>query len=188
MYRDLTGGNRTHPKEGGPSFALGHRLFRAAWNVTWAVFGRWTPAPLHGWRRTLLKLFGASLEKTSRVYPGVRVWFPPNLSMGHHATLGPDVICYCMDRVLIGDHAVVSQRAHLCGGTHDPDHPDFPLIAKPIVIGSHAWIAAEAFVGPGVAVGEGAVLGARAVAVRNLESNVIYAGNPARPIRERKRV
>jgi putative colanic acid biosynthesis acetyltransferase WcaF len=91
-----------------------------------------------------------------------------------------------MDRVTIGAFAVISQGAQLCGGTHLVDSPDFQLVTRPIAVGAHAWIAADAFVGPGVRVGEGAVLGARAVAFRDLEPWTIYAGNPARPLRTRQ--
>ncbi|MDX3927127.1 MAG: putative colanic acid biosynthesis acetyltransferase [Shinella sp.] len=174
------------PREGGPSFPLRHRLFRLVWGIAWMSLGIWTPVPMHGWRRMLLRAFGARIHPTARIYPGARIWYPPNLSMDRHACLGPRVICYCMDRIEIGAHAVVSQGAHLCGGTHAVDDPHFQLVAKPIVIGRDAWIAAEAFVGPGVAVGEGAVLGARGVAFSNLAPMTVYAGNPARRLRARQ--
>lgn len=178
---------KSNPREGGPSFSLKHRLFRAAWGVTWSLLGNWTPVPLHGWRRFLLNAFGARLSPKARVYPKVSVWYPPNLEMGDHAVIGPGVIVYNMDVIRLGAYAIVSQRAHLCGGTHDPDDANFQLVPKPITIEAKAWVAAEAFVGPGVTVGEGAVLGARGVAVKNLEPWSIYAGNPARKLRDRKR-
>jgi putative colanic acid biosynthesis acetyltransferase WcaF len=53
------------------------------------------------------------------------------------------------------------------------------------VIEPQAWVAAEAFVGPGVTVGEGAVLGARGVAFKALEPWTVYAGNPAQPLKKR---
>jgi putative colanic acid biosynthesis acetyltransferase WcaF len=176
----------SNPREGGPSFSVKHRLTRLAWAVVWNGLGSWTPVPLHGWRRFLLRLFGAGLHGTAKVYPGVRVWYPANLSMAQHACLASGVNCYCMDRIEIGAYALVSQGAHLCGGTHDIDDPHFQLKTKPISIGDNAWVAAEAFVGPGVKVGEGAVLGARAVAFRDLQPFTVYAGNPARPLRQRK--
>ncbi|HEY9346516.1 MAG TPA: putative colanic acid biosynthesis acetyltransferase, partial [Inquilinus sp.] len=104
-----------------------------------------------------------------------------------HAVIAPGVTCYNVDPITIGDFAVVSQGAHLCTGTHDVDDARFPLRARPIVIEAQAWVAAEAFVGPGVTVGEGAVLGARGVAFRDLDAWMIYAGNPARKLRERTR-
>ena len=178
---------QSNPREGGPSFSLKHRLFRAGWNLTWALLGSWTPVPLHGWRRMLLRLFGAKIAPKARIYPRTTIWYPPNLEIGNHAVIGPGVILYDMDRMVIGDYAIVSQRVHLCGGTHDPDDAHFQLVPKPITIEAKAWVAAEAFVGPGITVGEGAVLGARAVAVKDLEPWMIYGGNPAKPLRARKR-
>jgi len=142
---------------------------------------------LHGWRRFLLRLFGASIAPTARIYGSVRVWYPPNLAVGDNAVLGPGVECYSMAPIRIGSDAVVSQRAHLCAGTHDVDDAHFQLQAMPIEIGAKAWIATESFVGPGVTIGEGAVLGARGVTVKRLEDWGIYAGNPARFIRTRRR-
>jgi putative colanic acid biosynthesis acetyltransferase WcaF len=101
------------------------------------------------------------------------------------AVLGPRAICYNMAAIVIEEGAIVSQGAHLCGGTHAVDDPSFQLVARPIIIGSGAWIAAEAFVGPGVVAGERSVLGARGVAFSDLIPGVIHVGNPARPLRTR---
>lgn len=173
------------PLEGGPSFSLRHRLFRAVWGVTWLCLASWTPPPLHAWRRWLLRCFGARLERGARVYGSARIWYPPNLSMAAHACIGPDVHCYCMGPISIGERAIVSQRAHLCAGTHAIDDPDFQLIARPITIGPQAWVAAEAFIGPGVNVGAGSVVGARAVVLRDTQPWGVYSGNPAQCIKTR---
>lgn len=171
--------------ESGKSFSLGHRLYRVAWGIVWAVFASWTPPPLHRWRRFLLVLFGAKIARTAGVYPSVRIWYPANLEMGEFSFLGPGVNCYSMDRITIGAYALVSQGGHLCAGSHDIGDPNFQLISRPIVIEPQAWVAAEAFVGPGVTVGEGAVLGARGVAFKALEPWTVYAGNPAQPLKKR---
>ena len=139
-----------------------------------------------GWRRFLLRLFGAEIASTARIYGSARIWYPPNLSVGSHASIGRGVNVYCMGPISIGPYALVSQGAHLCGGTHDIDHPHFQLHARPITLGARAWIAAEAFVGPGVRVGEGAVLGARGVAMRDLMPWTVYGGNPAVVLRRRR--
>jgi putative colanic acid biosynthesis acetyltransferase WcaF len=174
-------------RTGGPSFSLRHRVERAAWWVVWTLLARWTPPPLHGWRRLLLRLFGARMAANSRVYGSARIWYPRNLVMEENAAMGPGVICYSMAVISVGRDAIVSQRAHLCAGTHEVDDPLFQLRAYPIRIGVKAWVAAEAFVGPGVTVGEGAVLGARGVTVKDLPEWTVWAGNPARSIRERRR-
>ena len=120
------------------------------------------------------------------VAASTRVWLPRNLALGRNTTLGPDVDCYNMAPITIGDRTVISQRAVLCGGTHDIGDPTFQLIARPIVIGRDVWIAAEAFVGPGVTVGDGCVLGARGCAFSDLSPWTVYRGNPANPVKPRK--
>jgi putative colanic acid biosynthesis acetyltransferase WcaF len=131
-------------------------------------------------------VFGANIANTAHIYGSARIWYPPNLEMAKHSCLGRRVNCYCMAKITMCAYALASQGAHLCAGTHDIDDPDFQLQAEPISIGSRAWIAADAFVGPWVVVGEGAVLGARGVAFKDLEPWTVYVGNPVRPIRKRR--
>ena len=176
------------PSSGGPSFSLRNRLLRAAWIPVWCLGASWTPRQLHGWRRFLLRAFGARMAPGSDVRGSARVWYPPHLEMHADAVIGPRVNCYTMGPIVIGHHALVSQGAHLCAGTHDADSPEFQLEARPIHVGAHVWIAAEAFVGPGTRIGEGAVVGARAVVFGELQPWTVYSGNPARPLRARRRV
>lgn len=177
---------KTKPLEGGASFSVSHRAYRAVWTLAWTCLAAWTPPPLFAWRSALLRLFGARVAPTARVYGRTRIWYPPNLVMDEHALIGPDVICYNQAQIALGARAVVSQGAHLCSGSHDIEDPNFQLVAMPIRIGAQAWIAAEAFVGPGVMVGEGVVLGARSVAFHDLEPWSVYVGNPAKKIKERR--
>lgn len=174
------------PSDGGPSFTLGHRAYRALWTLAWCLLASWTPPFFNPWRRLLLKAFGARIAGTARIHGSARIWYPANLEMGEQACLGPRVDCYSMAKITLGAYALASQGAHLCAGSHDIDDPHFQLCAAPITIERKAWIAAEAFVGPGVSVGEGAVLGARGVAFKDLAPWTVYAGNPAREIRKRK--
>lgn len=176
---------RTQPLEGGPTFTLRHRAFRAVWSLTWLVLASWTPPFMNAWRLLLLRLFGADVASTAKIYGSARIWYPPNLRVGPFACIGPRVIVYCMAPISLGAYALVSQGAHLCGGTHDIDDPHFQLRASPITIGVRAWVAAEAFVSPGVEVGEGAVLGARGVATSDLKPWMVYRGNPATLFRRR---
>lgn len=173
------------PNKGGATFSLKNRIYRAIWNSVWFLFASWTPPIFRGWRRFLLRMFGARLSSTTGVYGSARIWAPYNLSMDEHSFIGPDVKVYCMAPISFGKYALASQGAYLCAGTHDIYDADFPLYAKPILIGDYAWVAAEAFVGPSVTLGEGAVLGARGCAFRDLEPWTVYAGNPAREIKKR---
>ncbi len=177
----------SRPMEGGATFTLNHRLLRLFWQLTWFSLAAWTPSFMWRWRAMILRAFGAQIHKTAIVRGSARIWWPRNLIMDAHSSLGPDVFCYNVAQVTLAPFAIVSQRAHLCTAGHNIDQHDFPLTATPIVIGPCAWIAAEAFVGPGVNVGEGAVLGARAVSFRDMEAWMVYAGNPAAPIRPRRK-
>ncbi len=172
-------------REGGPSFSVRHRTLRLAWGIAWALLAAWTPAPLHRWRAFLLRLFGARLARNARVHGSTRIWYPLHLVMEENTLIGRGAIIYCIAPVRIGRGAVISQGAHLCTGSHDIDDASFQLTARPITVGANAWVAAEAFVGLGVSIGEGAVLGARGVAFGDLAAWTVYAGNPARPIRAR---
>ena len=171
--------------EGGASYPLGHRVYRTLWSITWLFFCRFTPPPMHFWRRSILRLFGAKIAKTAHIYGSARVWYPRNLIMKEFSTLARNVNCYNMELVTIGVHGIVSQGAFLCGGSHDVDDPYFQLKVAPIVIGDYAWVAAEAFIGPGVTLGNGAVVGARGVVFRDVESWQVWGGNPAVFLRKR---
>ena len=171
--------------EGGPSFSLGNRLFRVVWGLGWLVLARWTPVPMHRWRCAVARLFGARIGKHVRLHPSVRIWWPGNLEMADYACLGGGAICYNQGHVTIGYRAVVSQGAHLCASSHDIDDYYNQLVLGPVRIEAYAWVAADAFVGPRVTVGEGAVLGARGVAMRSLEPWTVYYGNPCTVLRQR---
>jgi putative colanic acid biosynthesis acetyltransferase WcaF len=174
------------PLKGGPSFSLKHRFFRAMWNVAWFIFASWTPPFFHCWRVLLLNLFGSNIHFSAHVYGSTRIWYPPYLSMGAGSCLGPRVNCYCMAPIRLEDGAIVSQGTYLCAGTHDIEDEHFQLIVRPITIGNGAWIAAEAFIGPGVKVGNNAVIGARTVLLKDAMANSVYSGNPAQLIKLRK--
>jgi len=166
-------------------YTAGETLRRLLWG-----FGKWlfslSPRPCFGWRRFVLRCFGAKVGAEVRCYPSARIYFPWNLEVGDWAAIGEGVLIYNLGRVTIGDRATISHRAHLCAGTHDYARPDLPLLKLPITIDSQAWVCADAFVGPGVTVGEGAILGARAVAVKDVAPWTVVAGNPARFIKERE--
>ena len=164
----------------GPCYSLSNRLARVAWGVVWLILFRPSPRPFHGWRRFLLRCFGATVGRGSRVYPGVRIWAPWNLRLGDVVAIADGAEIYNPERIDIDDYAIVSQGAYLCGASHDYRYWTFPLISEPIVIGAHAWIAARAIVHMGVRVGEGCVIGAGSVVTRDTPAWTVCAGNPCR--------
>jgi putative colanic acid biosynthesis acetyltransferase WcaF len=170
-----------------PSFSLGNRVARATWGAVWLLLFRTSPRPAHAWRRALLRLFGARLGAHVHVYPGARIWAPWQLEIGDRVGVGDGATLYNMGPLRIGHDAVVSQGAHLCGGTHDIHSRNFQLVARAIDIGPHAWVCADAFVGPGVRIAPGCVVGARSVVMKSIaEPWTVWAGHPAQRVSTRQ--
>lgn len=180
---DFAGGNQ--------QWSFGTKVRRGLWGLVRAVLFRPTPKRLgNGWRCFLLRRFGATIGRKTLIVPSARILQPWLLTIGDDSAIGEEAEIYNYDRVTIGSHTVISQQACLCTGTHDFTDPHFPLIWKPITIGSACWIAARAFVMPGVTVGDGTVVGACGVVTRDLPAWSICAGNPCvvlkpRTIKER---
>jgi putative colanic acid biosynthesis acetyltransferase WcaF len=170
----------------GATFSLGNKLERVLWRIVWLLLARATPPQLAAWRRALLRLFGARVGPGAKVYGSVRIWLPRHLELGEGTIVGPGAELYNQGRIAIGPFCVVSQRAFLCASSHRVSDPDFALTTRPIALGRGCWVAAEAFVGPGVTMGDGAVLAARAALFEDAEAMGIYRGNPAIRIGERR--
>lgn len=160
------------------------QLGRMLWALAWPAF-RIVPRPFWGWRRVMLRLFGATVGKDVHIHPTAHIAMPWNLRLGDNSTVGDHAILYALGPIAIGPRATVSQYAHLCAGSHDWRDPAMPLIKPPIAIGADVWICADAFVGPGVNVGAAAIVGARAVVTEDCAAGAIVVGNPARQIRYR---
>ena len=123
------------------------------------IFFRNSPRIAFGYRNTILRLFGAKIGKHVHIYSSTIIWFPWNLEIGH--------------------------RVHVCAGTHDYTDPALPLLRPEIRIGNQTWICANTFIGPDIEIGEGAVIGAGTVMVKDAEPWGVYAGNPAKYIKKR---
>lgn len=165
------------------------KLIRAIWNVVAAVLFRpFVTALFRKWRIALLKLFGARIAWDANVYASVKIWAPWRLQMGHRACLGPEVICYNQDWIVLEDDAIVSQYSYLCTASHDVEKQntaDDSLIVAPIVMKKKSWVGSRAYIGMGVCIGENTIVGATASVYKNVSDNIIVGGNPAKILKER---
>lgn len=165
---------------------LSNRLARAAWGVVYTLLFRPSPRFMHAWRRSLLRLFGAKLHPTARVYSSARIWAPWNLRMAEHSCVGDFTDIYSVAPVTLGPRSTVSHYSFLCAASHDFENPSQPLTVAPITIGENVWLAADVFVAPGVTIPDGVVVGARSsVFTSDLPAWHLCAGSPARPVRPR---
>ena len=156
-------------------------LRRSLWALAQPLW-RHSPRWCWGWRRFLIRLFGARIGPGVRIYPAALIQQPWNLTIGPRCTIAWNVTLYCLGCVSVGADVVISQGAHLCAGDHAIRDPEFSLLKRPINVGNGAWIAADAFIGPSVTIGERAVVGARAVVMRDVPTGVVVVGNPARVV------
>jgi putative colanic acid biosynthesis acetyltransferase WcaF len=166
-------------------YAASERLLRAVWLCCyWSVF-RWVPRFLNGWHRMVLRTFGARVGSDVLIYPSALIDCPWNLELADNCVIGAGVRLYALGKISLGAHTVVSQRAHLCAGSHDYLDPRMPLLRPPITVGRGVWICTEAFIGPGASIGARAVIGARSVVTGDIPEDMVCAGNPCRPLKRR---
>jgi putative colanic acid biosynthesis acetyltransferase WcaF len=167
-------------------YAASERLLRAVWLCCyWSVF-RWVPRFLNRWHRLVLRTFGARIGSDVLIYPSALIDCPWNLELADNCVIGAGVRLYALGKISLGAHTVVSQRAHLCAGSHDYLDPRMPLLRTPITVGRGVWICTEAFIGPGARIGDRAVIGARSVVTGDIPQDMVCAGNPCRPLKRRE--
>lgn len=166
-------------------YSLRIQFMRVAWSVGRILF-RSIPRPFYAPRRVMLRCFGAQVGHQVNIANTAMIYFPWNLKIGDWSAIGEDAYIYNLGPISIGEKATISQRAHLCAGTHDYTDAALPLITPPISIGNQVWICADAFIGPGVSVGDGAVVGACAVVHKEVEPWTVVAGHPAKFIKKRE--
>jgi putative colanic acid biosynthesis acetyltransferase WcaF len=178
-YQDLSSFHLPPGFRGRPGWVV-----QVWWLVQWFLF-RPSPQVLYGYRRFLLRLFGAHIGEHVLIRPTAQVTYPWKVTIDDYAWIGDEVVLYSLGEIHIGAHSVVSQRSYLCAGSHDASHPTFDITSAPIHIGEQVWIATDVFVAPGVSIGEGAVVGARSSVFHDLPAGMVCYGSPARPIRPR---
>lgn len=159
-------------------------MLRLMWGVGKLLF-QLSPRPCFRFRRALLRVFGAKIGRHVHIYSSARIYYPWNLEMGDESSVGEWALIYNLGKVSIGKRTTVSQRVHLCAGTHDYKDPSMPLVKPPIRIGNEVWVCADAFIGPNTVIQDRSVVAAASVVVKDVEQSQIVGGNPAKLIRLR---
>lgn len=159
--------------------------FVQLWWIVQSTLFAFSPQFMYGWRRWLLRLFGADIGKKVIIRPTARITYPWKVKVGNYSWIGDDVVIYSLGEVYIGDNVVISQRSYLCTGSHDYNSRNFDIFSKPIVVKDKAWLATDVFVAPGLTIGRGAVVGARSSVFSDLPEMTICVGYPAKPVKQR---
>lgn len=172
------------------SVSIQIKFKRTIWNIiSFFLFRPFGTKLFRKWRIFILKSFGAEVKWDSEVYSSVKIWAPWNLRLGHRSCLGPEVICYNQDFIILEDDAIVSQYSYLCTASHDVNMLNTStnsLIVAPIVIKEKAWVGSKSYIGLGVTIGKAAIVGATASVYKDVEDYNIVGGNPAKVLKIRE--
>ena len=166
-------------------YGSGAIVYRVAWGFVQATLFRWSPRPFWSLRAFLLRLFGARIGKGVRLDPSCKVSYPRQLTIGDNCWIGPNNELYNVAPIELGNNVALAQHVKLYTASHDISDPCFATVSAPILIEDCSWLAACSFVGPGVTVRQGAVLGACSNAFEDLDPWSVYVGSPARKIKNR---
>ena len=168
-----------------PGFRGKSGWYIQAWWIVQTLFFKTSPQFLYGWRRFLLRSFGAKVGKGVILRPSVHTQFPWKVSIGDYSWIGDNVVLYSLGEIRIGNNVVVSQKSYLCTGSHHYQSEAFDIYSQPIILEDKCWLATDVYVAPGVTIGEGTVVGARSSVFRSLPAGKICMGNPARVVKDR---
>jgi len=155
------------------------------WMIVYHLVYKMMPRRSRKTRVRILRAFGATIDDTVILRPSAVIWHPWLLTMGANSCLADGVTIYNLGPVFIGEHTVISQNTYVCAGSHDYTQPNLPLTRPTIRIGSGVWVCASAFIGPGVTIGDNAIVGAASVVTKDVQANMIVSGNPAKVVKER---
>lgn len=101
----------------------------------------------------------------------------------HGGFINSDVKIRCFEQIEIGRGAKISHNVTIMDGDGHTIEYDGYVGKKPIKIENHVWIGTKATILKGVTIGEGAIVAAGSVVVKDVPAHCIVAGNPAKVIK-----
>ena len=94
-------------------YTKGEIVRRALWMICMPLF-RMSPRTFFGWRRWLLRTFGATVGRHVHIYNSAMIYMPWNLKIGDWSAIGEEAYIYNLGMITIGKGVTISHRAHLC--------------------------------------------------------------------------
>lgn len=142
--------------------------------------------PSHHLRRAFYRLVGMKIGTGSSIHMKLTLYNPAGISVGEDTIVGEKCTFDGRAKLTIGNHVDIASEVMIYNSEHDINDPKFGAIVAPVTIEDYVFIGPRAIVLPGVTIGKGAVIGAGAVVTKDVESNMIVGGVPAKVIGERK--
>lgn len=132
------------------------------------------------------RLFGSTGESVY-LEPNFRCDYGYNIHVGNHFFANFDCVILDVCEVRFGENCMLAPGVHIYTATHpvNPVERNKGLeFGKPVKIGDNCWIGGGAIINPGVRIGDNVVIASGAVVTKDVPSNVVVGGNPARIIKE----
>ena len=125
-------------------------------------------------------------EGDFKLFQGASIYVAPGANLVLHggwSFLNTNSTLNCFHHIEIGKGCAISDN--VCIADSDSHYIDGhkERMTAPIVIGDHVWIGKNVTVMKGVTIGSGAVVGAGSVVTKDVPSNTVVAGNPAKLIK-----
>jgi len=162
------------------------KFFVQFWWIVQATLFSTSPQVFFGWRRYLLRLFGAKIGKNVAIRSSVKITYPWKVMIGDNSWVGDDCVFYSLGEIKIGSNVAIAHKVYLNTGGHDYQKTTFDIFSKPIIIEDECWITNDVYIAPGVTIGKGTIVGARSTVLKDLLPGKICVGTPARAIKSRK--
>lgn len=142
--------------------------------------------PLGFIRMFFYMAFGVTVGSNSIINMRARIYDPRNISIGEDSIIGEGATLDGRAPLTIGNHVDIASEVMIYNSEHDIHDESFKAIEAPVVIEDYVFIGPRAIILPGVTIKQGAVIGAGAVVTKDVASNSIVGGVPAKVIGERK--
>lgn len=166
------------------NYSIYENIARILWAIC-RLFFKYSPRSMFFFRNFLLTIFGAKIGKNVKIYGSVVITLPWNFEIGEGSSIGENALIYNLGYIKIGTKTTISQRVHLCAGTHDYRSLEMPLVRDKIIIGNNSWICSDSFLCPGISVGDYSIVAANSTVTKNVLDWDIVGGSPAKFLKKR---
>lgn len=155
------------------------------WWIVEKILFAMSPQFFYGWRRFLLRSFGAKIGKNVLIRSTAKFTYPWKVEIGDNSWIGEETIFYSLDEIKIGKNVAVAHGVYFNTGLHDYSKDNFTILSNKIIVEDECWITNDVYIAPGVSIGKGTVVGARSNVFKDLPEGYICYGSPAKPIKKR---
>ena len=166
-------------------YGVGYKIKSRLWAFVNKTIFRWSLFFMRKYRVLLLRMFGAKIHMTCSIDRTATIIDPWNLTMSEQSSIGEYACIRCRDKITIGKKTCIGRDVYLLTASHNIASSNFEQITAPISIGDYVWVATRSTVGKGCNLGEGCVVAAESLVVKDVEPWMVVGGNPAKVIKRR---